>query len=67
MHGSYIELERLDESEVAPFAFEIIGMVEPEAVIFSNHLTKFNHSHGEVVAAITKVAGRILCPAGMDV
>ena len=28
MHGSNIELERLDESEVAPFAFEIIGMVD---------------------------------------
>ena len=67
MHGSNIELKPLDESEAAPFAFEITGMVEPEAVIFSNQRTKFNHPHGEVVAAIAKVAGRILCPGGMDV
>ena len=67
MHGSYIELERLDESEAAPFAFEITGMVEPEAVIFSNQRTKFNHLHGELVAAIAKVAGRILCPGGIGI
>ena len=67
MHGSNIELECLDESEAAPFAFEIIGMVEPEVVFFSNHRTKSNHRHREVVAAITKVAGRIPCPAGIGI
>ena len=47
------------ESDAALFAYEIIRMVAPEIVIFSNHRTKFDNPNDKVIAAIAKAAGGI--------
>jgi competence protein ComEC len=49
------------ESEAALFAFELVRVVAPNTVIFSNHRTLHNNPRDEVVTAIAKVNSAILC------
>lgn len=48
-----------DESEAQLFAYEIMGMVNPEVVVFSNHRTKFGNPRDCILKAITKAASGI--------
>lgn len=48
-----------NKAEAALFGFQLTQMVSPEFVIFSNHRSKFGNPQNEVLAAISKAAGKI--------
>lgn len=48
-----------DESDAQLFAYEIMGMVRPEIVVFSNHRTKFGNPRDCILKAISKAASGI--------
>lgn len=49
------------ESDAGLFAFELVRMVSPTTIIFSNHRTKHNNPRNEIVSAITKANPAIRC------
>ncbi|HCN75876.1 MAG TPA: hypothetical protein DIT13_01625 [Verrucomicrobiales bacterium] len=49
------------ESDAGLFAYELVSLVRPTTVIFSNHRTKHNNPRDKVVSAITKAGPGIRC------
>jgi competence protein ComEC len=49
------------ESDAELFAFELVRLVAPSTVIFSNHRTKHNNPRDKVVSAITKAGPAVQC------